>query len=50
MLVTFSMPAKTDTAQELEKLEKLAEAPLAATAAVQKAHPELLVQEYGDAS
>ena len=50
MLVTFSMPAKTDTKQELEKLETLAEAPLAAIAAVQKAHPELLVAEHGDAS
>jgi uncharacterized membrane protein YdfJ with MMPL/SSD domain len=50
VLVTFAMPAKTDTAQELEKLETLAEGPLAATAAVQKAHPELLVQEHGDAS
>ena len=43
MLVTFSMPAKTDTKAELEKLETVADAPLAAVAAVQKAHPELLV-------
>ena len=50
VLVTFSLPAKTDTAQQLEQLETLAEAPLAATAAVQKAHPELLVAEHGDAS
>ena len=50
MLVTFSMPAKTDTAEDFQKLETLAEAPLAAVAAVQKAHPELLVQEHGDAS
>src|SRR5262245_12660096 len=48
--VTFAMPAKQDTDQDLEKLEKLAEAPLAATAAVQKAHPELRVEEFGDAS
>ena len=33
-----------------EKLEKTAVAPLAAVAAVQKAHPELRVEEYGDAS
>src|SRR6188472_3187581 len=50
VLVTFSMPAKTDTKQDLERLESLAEAPLAATAAVQKAHPELRVAEYGVAS
>src|SRR3954451_1262362 len=48
VLVTFSMPAKTDTKAELEKLETLANARLAATAAVQKAHPELLVAEHGD--
>src|SRR4051812_18699824 len=50
VLVTFSMPAKTDTKQELEKLETVADAPLAAVAAVQKAHPELLVAEHGAAS
>ena len=50
VLVTFSLPAKVETAQEQEKLETLAEAPLAQVAAVQKAHPELLVQEHGDAS
>ena len=50
VLVTFSMPAKTDTKAELEKLETVADAPLAAVAAVQKAHPELLVDEHGAAS
>ena len=50
VLVTFSLPAKVETAQEQEKLETLAKAPLAQVAAVQKAHPELLVQEHGDAS
>jgi uncharacterized membrane protein YdfJ with MMPL/SSD domain len=50
VLVTFSMPAKTDTDAELEKLEAVADAPLAAVAAVQKAHPELLVAEHGPAS
>src|SRR4051794_35231451 len=50
VLVTFSMPAETDTKAELEKLETLAEAPMAATAAVQKAHPQLRVDEYGAAS
>ena len=50
VLVTFSMPAKTDTKAELEKLETVADAPLAAVAAVQKAHPERLVAEHGAAS
>src|SRR4051794_3000894 len=50
VLVTFSLAAKTDTKAELKKLETLADAPLAATAAVRKAHPELLVEEHGDAS
>ena len=50
VLVTYSLPAKVETAQDLEKLEPLVEAPLAAVAAVQKAHPELLVQAHGDAS
>ena len=50
VLVTYSLPAKIETQQDLEKLEPLVEAPLAAVAAVQKAHPELLVQEHGDAS
>jgi len=50
VLVTFAMPAKTDTKAELEQLETRADAPLAAVAAVQKAHPELLVAEHGDAS
>ena len=50
VLVTFTLPAKVETSQEKEQLETLADAPLAAVAAVQKAHPELLVQEHGDAS
>jgi uncharacterized membrane protein YdfJ with MMPL/SSD domain len=50
VLVTFSLPAKVETKQQIEALETLAEAPLAQVAAVQKAHPELLVQEHGDAS
>ena len=51
VLVTFSLPTKKiETAQDMEKLETLAEAPLAQVAAVQKAHPEVLVQEHGDAS
>jgi RND superfamily putative drug exporter len=50
VLVTFSMPAKTHTTAELEQLETVADAPLAAVAAVQKAHPELLVAEHGTAS
>jgi uncharacterized membrane protein YdfJ with MMPL/SSD domain len=50
VLVTFSLPAKVETKQQIEALETLAEPPLAQVAAVQKAHPELLVQEQGDAS
>jgi uncharacterized membrane protein YdfJ with MMPL/SSD domain len=50
VLVTFSLPAKVETKQQIEALEKLAAPPLAQVAAVQKAHPELLVQEHGDAS
>src|SRR3954464_4750743 len=50
VLVTFSLPAKVETKQQIQALETLAEPPLAAVAAVQKAHPELLVQEHGDAS
>jgi RND superfamily putative drug exporter len=50
VLVTFSMPAKTDTKAQLEQLETVADAPLAVVAAVQKAHPELLVAEHGAAS
>jgi uncharacterized membrane protein YdfJ with MMPL/SSD domain len=50
VLVTFSLPAKVETAEEQEQLETLAKAPLAAVAAVQKAHPEVLVEEHGDAS
>ena len=50
VLVTFSLPAEVETAQDMEKLEPLVEAPLAEVAAVQKAHPELLVQQHGDAS
>ena len=48
--MNFTLPGKVETRTDLEKLETLAEAPLAAVAAVQKAHPQLLVQEYGDAS
>src|SRR5439155_16912272 len=42
--------AKTKTKADLEKLETVADAPLAAVAAVQKAHPGLRVEEHGDAS
>jgi hypothetical protein len=35
---------------ELEKLETVPDAPLAAVAAVQRAHPKLLVAEHGAAS
>jgi uncharacterized membrane protein YdfJ with MMPL/SSD domain len=50
VLVTFALAAKTDTKADLKKLETTADAPLAAVAAVQKAHPELRVEEHGDAS
>jgi uncharacterized membrane protein YdfJ with MMPL/SSD domain len=50
VLVTFSLPSQGDEAKDFEKLEPLAEAPVAAVAAVQKAHPELRVEEHGTAS
>jgi uncharacterized membrane protein YdfJ with MMPL/SSD domain len=50
VLVTFSLAGQSDTTQNLDKLETLAEPPLAQVAAVQKAHPGLLVQEHGEAS
>jgi RND superfamily putative drug exporter len=48
--VTFSLPAEVETKQDIRNLEALAAPPLAQVAAVQSAHPELLVQEHGDAS
>jgi uncharacterized membrane protein YdfJ with MMPL/SSD domain len=48
--VTFTLPAKAETAEEMEALEKLADKPVAAVAAVQKAHPDLVVEEHGEAS
>jgi uncharacterized membrane protein YdfJ with MMPL/SSD domain len=50
VVVNFTLPGKADTTEEQERLETIADAPLAAVAAVQKAHPELLVEEHGDAS
>jgi uncharacterized membrane protein YdfJ with MMPL/SSD domain len=50
VLVTFTLPGESDTVAEQEALEQAADAPVAAVAAVQKAHPELLVQEHGEAS
>jgi uncharacterized membrane protein YdfJ with MMPL/SSD domain len=50
VLVTFTLPGKAETAEEMEALEKLADKPVAAVAAVQKAHPELVVEEHGEAS
>jgi uncharacterized membrane protein YdfJ with MMPL/SSD domain len=49
-LVSFTLPGKADTKEEQEALETVADAPLAAVAAVQKAHPELRVEEHGVAS
>jgi uncharacterized membrane protein YdfJ with MMPL/SSD domain len=50
VVVNFTLPGKADTVEEQERLETVADAPLAAVAAVQDAHPELLVEEHGDAS
>jgi uncharacterized membrane protein YdfJ with MMPL/SSD domain len=50
VVVNFTLPGKAETTEEIKRLEKIADAPLAAVAAVQKAHPELLVEEYGEAS
>src|SRR5215213_5022634 len=50
VLVTFTLPGKSDTKEEQEALETVADAPVAAVAAVQEAHPELRVEEHGDAS
>jgi uncharacterized membrane protein YdfJ with MMPL/SSD domain len=50
VLVTFSLPGDEKTDADTQKLETVADAPLAAVAAVQKAHPELRVEEHGDAS
>ena len=50
VIVTFTLPGKADTAKEAEQLESLADAPLAAVAAVQKAHPDLRVEEHGEVS
>ena len=47
VVVNFTLP---DEDEDEEKLIASAEAPLAAVAAVQKAHPELRVEEYGGAS
>src|SRR3712207_7921613 len=46
-VVNFKLPGTID---EPEKLEEVAEAPLAAVAAVQQAHPDVRVEEYGTAS
>jgi uncharacterized membrane protein YdfJ with MMPL/SSD domain len=50
VVVNFTLPGKYETAADGQKLEKSAEAPLAAVAAVQDAHPQLRVEEFGDAS
>src|SRR5215217_3801974 len=50
VVVNFTLPGKADTKEELQGLETLADAPVAAVAAVQKTHPELIVQEHGEAS
>ena len=50
VVVNFKLPGTAETVEEMEALEQVADAPLAAVAAVQKAHPELRVEEYGAAS
>jgi RND superfamily putative drug exporter len=50
VLVTFTLPGKSETKEEQEALETVADAPVTAVAAVQQAHPELRVEEHGDAS
>jgi RND superfamily putative drug exporter len=47
VVVNFRLAGDID---EEEKLEELAAAPLAAVAAAEKAHPDVLVEEYGAAS
>jgi uncharacterized membrane protein YdfJ with MMPL/SSD domain len=47
VVVNFRLPGDVD---EPEKLEEIAAAPLAAVAAVQRAHPDVRVEEYGTAS
>jgi uncharacterized membrane protein YdfJ with MMPL/SSD domain len=49
VVVNFSLPGTGDDEDDAA-LAKQAEAPVAAVAAVQKAHPELTVEEYGAAS
>jgi uncharacterized membrane protein YdfJ with MMPL/SSD domain len=49
VLVDFSLPG-TDEESDDAYLEKAAVAPVATVAAVQKAHPEVRVEEFGDAS
>jgi hypothetical protein len=49
VLVTFTLPGKAETAEQMKALEKLADKPVAAVAAVQEAHPELRVEEHGEA-
>jgi uncharacterized membrane protein YdfJ with MMPL/SSD domain len=50
VLVTFNVPGKAETKEDQEALETVADAPLAAVAAVQKAHPDVRVEEHGFAS
>jgi uncharacterized membrane protein YdfJ with MMPL/SSD domain len=50
VVVNFTLPGKYETKADGAKVEKTAEAPLAAVAAVQESHPQLRVEEFGDAS
>ena len=50
VVVNFTLPGSAESTDDQAQLEKSAEAPLAAVAAVQDSHPQLRVEEYGDAS
>jgi uncharacterized membrane protein YdfJ with MMPL/SSD domain len=50
VVVNFSLPGRYETVEDEAALEEAAVAPLAAVAAVQKAHPDLRVEEHGTAS
>ena len=49
VLVSFSLPG-SEKDNDTAHLEQIAEAPMAAVSAVQKAHPELRVEQHGGAS
>jgi uncharacterized membrane protein YdfJ with MMPL/SSD domain len=50
VVVNFKLPGTTADADQVERLEDLVAKPLAAVADVQKAHSDVRVEEYGEAS